>query len=105
MLITRGRVFWLLGSMALLAYFIVPPAIELSTTACSLWSFQPEGCAPGVRGFFRGAVIYCLIAGILISRILDREPVAKPMTAALVAAIGVVLFALPLWLALHAAFW
>jgi len=104
-LITPGRIYGIIAAFALLAFFVVPPQVELNGTACSILSFSPTGCEVGVRGVFRGAVLYCLLAGYLISRILDREPVVRTWTAPVIAVGAVVLFALPLWIGLRAAFW
>jgi CBS-domain-containing membrane protein len=104
-LITPGRIYGIIAALALLAFFVVPLQVELIGTACSILSFAPTGCEVGVRGFLRGAVFYCLIAGYLISRVLDREPVVGPWTAPIVAGAAVILFALPLWIGLRAAFY
>ena len=104
-LITPGRIYGIIAALVLLAFFVIPPQVELHSTACSIWSFAPTGCEAGVRGVFRGAVLYCLLAGYLIGRILDREPVIRAWTAPLIATGAIILFALALWAGLHAAFW
>ena len=104
-LITSGRVYGVIAALLLLACFVVPPQVELNGTACSIFSFSPTGCEAGVRTVFRGAVFYCLLAGLLISRILDREAVGSAWIQPLVAAGAAILFALPLWVGLRAAFW
>lgn len=104
-LITPGRICGTIAALAFLACFVVPPQIELRGTACGILSFAPTGCEVGLRGVFRGAILYCLVAGYLISRILDREPVVSAWTSTAIAGGAVILFALPLWLALSAAFW
>ena len=104
-IITHGKIYGIAGALTLLTCFVVPPQIELSGTACSIWSFASTGCEAGVRAVLRGAVIYSLFSGYIISRTLDREPVVTPPTAMLVFVGSIVLLGLPLWLALHAAFW
>ena len=89
----------------LAGYLIAPHVVEIAGTSCSLWSFAPEGCEVGVRGILRGALIYCILAGCLSSRILDREPLPSVQVEPVLAASSAILFALPLWLGIHAAFW
>lgn len=101
----RAQVYGIVVALVLIGYFIVPFAVELAGTSCSLWSFGPNGCEVGVRGILRGAVLYCMLAGYLISRLLDREPLVSRQLEVIVAALAVILFGLPLWLVLHAAFW
>jgi hypothetical protein len=104
-LITPGRVYGAVAALTLLACFVVPPQIELNGTACSVFSLAPSGCEAGVRTAFHGAVLYCLLAGFLTGRILDRKPAVSARIAPLVAAGAVGLFALPLWIGMRAAFW
>jgi hypothetical protein len=104
-LITPGRIYGIFAALALLVFFVVPPQVELYGTACSVLSFVPTGCEVGVRCVFRGAILYCLIAGYLTSRILDREPVVTARIAPVIACAAVILFAVPLLIGLRAAFW
>lgn len=104
-LITPGRIYGIVAALALLGFFVVPPQVELMGTSCSVFSFDQSGCEVGVRGVFRGATLYCLATGYLISRILDQEPVIRSRAATAVATAALILFALPLWIALRAAFW
>jgi fructose-specific phosphotransferase system IIC component len=104
-LITPGRIYGVIAAFALLAVFVVPPQIELSGTLCGVLSFAQKGCEVGIQAVFRGAIIYCLFAGYLVSRILDRKPVVSAFIAPFVAAIAAVLFALPLCFGLSAAFY
>ena len=103
--LTRGQLYGSVVALALVGYFIAPSAVELAGTPCSLWSFAVGGCEVGVRGIFRGAVIYCALVGYLLSRILDREPSVSSQAAPIVAASAAILFGLALWLGLRAAFW
>ena len=103
--LTRGQLYGSIVALALIGYIIAPSAVELAGTPCSLWSFAIGGCEAGVRGILRVAVIYCALAGHLLSRILDREPLVSSQMAPIVAALAAILFGLPLWLGLHAAFW
>jgi hypothetical protein len=104
-LITPGRIYGIIAASTLLAVFVVQPQMELSGTLCGVLSFAQNGCEVGVQAVFRGAILYCLVTGYLISRILDREPVVSARMAPFVASIAVVLFALPLWIGLSAAFY
>lgn len=103
--ITRNQILGSLAAAALLSYFIVPPAFQLSGTACSLWSFEPTGCEAGVRAVFRVAAVFCLVAGFLVKRALSRQPDLSTGTAMFLSLGITLLLALPLSLLLHAAFW
>lgn len=104
-LITRDRILGLLAAVALLVWFIIPPAIELSGTSCSLLFAAPGECEVGVRGAFALAAAYCALAGYLVKRALSRQPDLAWLEATLMMVGTTLLFALPLWVMLHAAFW
>ncbi len=99
-LITPGRIYGGVAALALLAVFVLQDQMELPNDICGVLSFSQNGCIVGVQIVYRGAIVYRLVAGYFISRIVDRKPAARTWTALVTAAGAACLFAMPLWIGL-----
>ena len=102
--ITTGRVGGAIGCLALLCCFVAPPFIDLANGTCAPPLACPASVERGVREVLALAVLYCVVAGLLISRVLDREPATRGGQAAIMFFLALMLAAVPLWLMLRVAF-
>lgn len=104
-LMSRGRVYGLLASALLIGYFVVPPVSDLSMRACAGNLICPTKVERGIYEVLAAATAICLVAGLLISREIDKHPAARSVTAATIFATLTAFFGGTIWLMLHAAFW
>lgn len=104
-LMTRGRVYGSAASVLLIGYFVVPPIADLAMRACAGSLICPTKVEGGTYEVFTVATAICLIAGLLISREIDKYPAARSVSAAAIFAALTAFFSGTIWLMLHAAFW
>jgi len=101
---TRGRVLGAIGSVLLLAYFIVPPIWDLANRPCDLSAICPAPIERGVVPVLGILSLYCLLVGFFISRIVDNGPQDR-RTVAGVFLLALCVFGGFMWLMVRAAFW
>jgi hypothetical protein len=95
-LITTGRIYGSIATLALLGVFVFQPQMDMPDELCGVLSFWQKDCIVGVQVLYRGTIVYCLLAGYLISRIVDRKPDVRKWAALITATGATCLLAMPL---------
>ena len=95
-MISPGRIYGGVAAFALLAVFVFEPQSDMPDYICDVLSFWQTDCIVGVQVLYRWAIVYCLLAGYLISRLIDRRPAARKWAVPVIAAGATPILALPL---------
>lgn len=84
---TLGRIYGSIAALALLAVFVFEPQKQMPDSICGVLTFWQSNCIVGVQALHRWTIGYCLLAGYIISRVVDRRRRAR-WWGSLVVAIG-----------------
>lgn len=71
--IRPGRIYGSIAAIALLAVFVTEPQRRMPEQICGVLSFWQTNCVVGVQALHRWTILYCLLAGYLISRVVNRS--------------------------------
>jgi len=91
-----GRIYGSVAGFALLAVFVFQPQSDMPDYICDVLSLWQTNCIVGVQVLYRWAIVYCLLAGYIISRLIDRRPASQKWAVPVIAAGATAILAMPL---------
>lgn len=95
-MISYGRICGGVAAFALLAVFVVQPQGDMPDNICGVLCFWQTNCIVGVQVLYRSAIVYCLLVGYLISRVIDGRPASRKWAVPVIAAGATAILAMPL---------